>query len=75
MSSVPASRYKRVWQAAAAEMLASRDPVPAGLIATAGRIRVGRRTGSHFAGLVEGILYQQLAGGAAFAPRPVPPIR
>jgi DNA-3-methyladenine glycosylase II len=67
MSSVPAARHKRVSPAAAAEMLASRDPVLAGLIATAGPIRIGRRTGSHFAGLVEAIVYQQLAGAAATA--------
>jgi DNA-3-methyladenine glycosylase II len=67
MSSVPAAQHKRVSHAAAAEMLASRDPVLAGLIATAGPIRIGRRTGSHFAGLVEAIVYQQLAGGAARA--------
>jgi DNA-3-methyladenine glycosylase II len=67
MSSVPAARHKRVSHAAAADMLASRDPVLAGLIATAGPIRIGRRTGSHFAGLVEAIVYQQLAGAAARA--------
>jgi DNA-3-methyladenine glycosylase II len=67
MSSVPAAQHKRVSHAAAAEMLASRDPVLAGLIATAGPIRIGRRTGSHFAGLVEAIVYQQLAGAAARA--------
>jgi DNA-3-methyladenine glycosylase II len=67
MSSGPAARHKRVSHAAAAEMLASRDPVLAGLIATAGPIRIGRRTGSHFAGLVEAIVYQQLAGAAARA--------
>jgi 3-methyladenine DNA glycosylase/8-oxoguanine DNA glycosylase len=44
MSSVPAALHKRVSHAAAAEMLASRDPVLAGLIATAGPIRIGRRT-------------------------------
>ena len=48
-------------------MLASRDPVLAGLIATGGPIRIGRRTGSHFGGLVEAIVYQQLAGAAARA--------
>jgi DNA-3-methyladenine glycosylase II len=37
------------------------------LIATAGPIRIGRRTGSHFVGLVEAIVYQQLAGAAARA--------
>jgi DNA-3-methyladenine glycosylase II len=67
MSSVPADRHKRVSHAEAAEMLASRDPVLAGLIAAAGPIRIGRRTGSHFAGLVEAIVYQQLAGAAATA--------
>ena len=67
MTSVPAARHKRVSHAAAAEMLASRDPVLAGLIAAAGPIRIGRRTGSHFAGLVEAIVYQQLAGAAARA--------
>jgi DNA-3-methyladenine glycosylase II len=48
-------------------MLAARDPVLARLIAAAGPIRIGRRTGSHFAGLVEAIVYQQLAGAAARA--------
>jgi DNA-3-methyladenine glycosylase II len=67
MSSVPGAQHKRVSHAAAAEMLASRDPVLAGLIAAAGPIRLGRRTGSHFAGLVEAIVYQQLAGAAARA--------
>jgi DNA-3-methyladenine glycosylase II len=67
MSSVHAAQHKRVSQAAAAELLASRDPVLAGLIAAAGPIRIRRRTGSHFAGLVEAIVYQQLAGPAARA--------
>jgi DNA-3-methyladenine glycosylase II len=67
MSSIPAPQHKRVSHAAAAEMLASRDPVVAALIAAAGPIRIGRRTGSHFAGLVEAIVYQQLAGAAARA--------
>jgi DNA-3-methyladenine glycosylase II len=67
MSSVPVIEDKRVSHAAAAEMLASRDPVLAGLIAAAGPIRISRRTGSHFAGLVEAIVYQQLAGAAARA--------
>jgi DNA-3-methyladenine glycosylase II len=66
MTGEPTS-HKRVSHAAAAEMLASRDPVLAGLIATAGPVRIGRRTGSHFAGLVEAIVYQQLAGAAARA--------
>jgi DNA-3-methyladenine glycosylase II len=53
--------------AEAAEILASRDPVLAGLIDAAGPIRISRRMGSHFAGLVEAIVYQQLAGAAARA--------
>src|SRR5437899_393502 len=67
MSSVSEARPKRVSHVEAAEILATRDPVLAGLIATAGPIRIGRRTGSHFAGLVEAIVYQQLAGAAARA--------
>jgi DNA-3-methyladenine glycosylase II len=67
MSSVPAGQQKRVSHSGAAEMLASRDPVLADLVAAAGPIRIGRRTGSHFAGLVEAIVYQQLAGAAATA--------
>jgi DNA-3-methyladenine glycosylase II len=67
MSAVPESRPSRVSHAAAADILATRDPVLAGLIAAAGPIRIGRRTGSHFAGLVEAIVYQQLAGAAARA--------
>jgi DNA-3-methyladenine glycosylase II len=67
MSSVPAPGRKRVSQSAAAELLASRDPVLAGLIAAAGPIHIRRRSGSHFAGLVEAIVYQQLAGPAARA--------
>jgi DNA-3-methyladenine glycosylase II len=60
-------RPPRVSHTQAAEILAARDPVLAGLIAAAGPIRIGRRTGSHFAGLVEAIVYQQLAGAAARA--------
>jgi DNA-3-methyladenine glycosylase II len=57
-----------VTPAAAAEILAARDPVLAGLIEAAGPIRIGRRgTASHFAALVEAIVYQQLAGAAARA--------
>jgi DNA-3-methyladenine glycosylase II len=66
MSTVPEAR-RRVSHAEAAEMLAARDPVIADLIAAGGPIRIGRRTGSHFAGLVEAIVYQQLAGAAAKA--------
>src|ERR1700681_4223735 len=67
MSTVPESRPKRVSHAAAAGILATRDPILADLIAAAGPIRIGRRTGSHFAGLVEAIRYQQRAGAAARA--------
>jgi DNA-3-methyladenine glycosylase II len=67
MSSVRASQHKRVSHAEAAGVLASRDAVLAGLVEAAGPIRIGRRTGSHFAGLVEAIVYQQLAGPAASA--------
>jgi len=49
------------------EIVAIRDPVFADLIAAAGPIRISRRTDSHFAGLVEPIVYQQLAGAAARA--------
>jgi DNA-3-methyladenine glycosylase II len=67
MSNVGEARPRRVSHAEAADVLATRDPVLAGLIAAAGPIRIGRRTGSHFAGLVEAIVYQQLAGAAARA--------
>src|SRR5438552_18155628 len=67
MSSVSEARPKRVSHVEAAELLATRDPVLAGLIEAGGPIRIGRRTGSHFAGLVEAIVYQQLAGAAASA--------
>jgi hypothetical protein len=46
----------KVSYAEAAEILARRDPVLAGLIDAAGPIRISRRTGSHFAGLVEAIV-------------------
>jgi DNA-3-methyladenine glycosylase II len=67
MSTDSEARPKRVSPAVAADILAARDPVLAGLIAAAGPIRIGRRAGSHFAGLVEAIVYQQLAGAAATA--------
>jgi DNA-3-methyladenine glycosylase II len=67
MSTVPDAELKRVSYAEAAGILATRDPVLARLIEAAGPIRIGRRTGSHFAGLVEAIVYQQLAGAAARA--------
>ena len=65
---MPAARPRRVSHAGAAEILAARDPVLAGLIAAAGPIRISRRgTASHFAALLEAIVYQQLAGAAANA--------
>src|SRR5712691_1696875 len=68
MSTPPEARPKRrVSYAEAADILATRDPVLAGLIAAAGPIRISRRTASHFAALVEAIVYQQLAGAAAKA--------
>ena len=67
MSEVPEARPRRVSYADAADILVTRDQVLAGLIAAAGPIRIGRRAGSHFAGLVEAIVYQQLAGAAANA--------
>jgi DNA-3-methyladenine glycosylase II len=60
-------RPGRVSHSEAADILAARDPVVAGLIASAGPIRIGRRTASHFAALVQAIVYQQLAGAAARA--------
>jgi DNA-3-methyladenine glycosylase II len=57
----------RVSHAEAADILAARDPVVASLIAAAGPIRIGRRTASHFAALVQAVVYQQLAGAAARA--------
>jgi DNA-3-methyladenine glycosylase II len=68
VSTLPRARPTRVSHAEAAEILADRDPVLAALIAAAGPIRIGRRgTASHFAALVEAIVYQQLAGAAAKA--------
>src|SRR6202035_2062303 len=67
MSTVPEAQPKRISYAEAAGILATRDPVLARLIEATGPIGVGRRTGSHFAGLVEAIVYQQLAGAAAKA--------
>ncbi len=68
MSDFPeAPPNRRVSLAEAADILATRDPILAGLIEAGGPIRLGRRAGSHFAGLVEAIVYQQLAGAAANA--------
>jgi len=67
MSTAPKARPRRVSHAEAAGILATRDPVLAGLIAAGGPIRISRRTTPHFATLVEAIVYQQLAGAAARA--------
>ncbi len=57
----------RMTPAAAARILAEREPVIARLLAQAGPPRFGQRDGSHFATLVRAIVYQQLAGRAAAA--------
>src|SRR5205809_5191036 len=62
-----ARRGRRVSYAQAADLLATRDPVLAGLIAEAGPMRVPRPTMAPFAALVQAIVYQQLAGAAARA--------
>ena len=67
MTTVSEPQPKRVSHAEAAAILATRDPVLARLIEAAGPIRLTRSTGSHFAGLVQAIVYQQLAGAAARA--------
>lgn len=51
----------------AAQILATRDPVIAKLLAETGPPRLSRASESHFATLVRAIVYQQLAGSAAAA--------
>jgi DNA-3-methyladenine glycosylase II len=51
----------------AAQELAERDPVIARLVAETGFPRFPRTTDTHFATLVQSIVYQQLAGAAARA--------
>jgi DNA-3-methyladenine glycosylase II len=51
----------------AAQLLAERDPVLARLVSEAGLPSFPRPTQSHFAALVQSIVYQQLAGAAASA--------
>jgi DNA-3-methyladenine glycosylase II len=58
---------RRVTYAAAARILAARDPVIGGLLAATGLPRLSRPSESHFATLVRAIVYQQLAGRAAAA--------
>jgi DNA-3-methyladenine glycosylase II len=57
----------RMSYAEAGAILAARDPVLARLIEEAGPMRVSRSKMSHFAALVQAIVYQQLAGAAARA--------
>jgi DNA-3-methyladenine glycosylase II len=51
--------------AAAARVLAQRDPVVAGLVEAFGLPRLRQPSETHFAALVRGVVYQQLAGAAA----------
>ncbi len=68
MATAPDAPLERgLSHAAAARALAARDPVLARLIADAGPIRIPPSRDSHFASLVEAIVYQQLAGAAAAA--------
>lgn len=56
-----------ITHAAAAGILAGRDPVMAELVARAGPITLRKPFDTHFAALVRSIVYQQLAGKAAAA--------
>jgi DNA-3-methyladenine glycosylase II len=60
-------RSPRVTHAAAARILAARDPVIARLLEQTGLPRLSRPVESPFAALVRAIVYQQLATGAAAA--------
>ncbi len=57
----------RISPAAAAAILAERDPVIARLLAETGPPKLGRTRQPPFATLVQAIVYQQLAGAAASA--------
>lgn len=57
----------RISPAAAARVLADRDPVIAYLVARAGPMKLRRPMDTHFAALARSIVYQQLAGRAAAA--------
>src|SRR5215469_1089659 len=61
------SRPPKVSFAAAASILADRDPVIARLLEQTGPPRLRRPSESHFGTLVRAIVYQQLAGRAAAA--------
>jgi len=58
---------RKVTHAAAARILAGRDPVIARLLAETGPPRLSRPAETHFATLVRAVVYQQLAGRAAAA--------
>jgi DNA-3-methyladenine glycosylase II len=62
-----AAAPRRVTHAAAARILAERDPVIAQLVAETGPPRLRRPAESGFESLVRAIVYQQLAGRAAAA--------
>ena len=66
-TALEAEPQRRMSHAAAARILATRDPVIARLIAEVGPPRLRRPQESHFAALVRAIVYQQLAGAAAAA--------
>jgi DNA-3-methyladenine glycosylase II len=67
MSSQQAAPRRARSYAAAAAILAERDPVLRRLVAAAGPARVRPPAGSHFEALVRAVVYQQLAGRAAAA--------
>jgi DNA-3-methyladenine glycosylase II len=67
MADRPAAPRRARSYAAAAAILAERDPVLRRLVAEAGPARVGAPSGTHFEALVRAIVYQQLAGAAAAA--------
>lgn len=69
MTATPADSpaRRRVSPAAAARILAARDPVIEQLLAQTGPPRLSRPDETHFATLVRAIVYQQLAGSAAAA--------
>ena len=66
-TTAPRFPMARVSLGAAAESLATRDPVIASLLAQAGPPHLPRPRGPHFEALVRAIVYQQLAGAAAGA--------
>src|SRR5271169_937710 len=66
-TTAPRFPMARVSLGAAAESLATHDPVIASLLAQAGPPHLPRPRGPHFEALVRAIVYQQLAGAAARA--------